>query len=370
MLKVALLGDIAFFGRFCVRNNPKTQQYFRNIKVYLSQFDLIVGNLEAPFVESARGAFGKSATVKSHPSNIELLKYLGITHVNLANNHIGDFGMKGCEHTIALLEKANIGWFGVQGKQSEVSTGGEKLALLGYCSYNTNPSPIRKRGISALNYLKVHDVVNAMRNNELRGFLNILAVHSGREHVHMPSYDDVLFARRLAKMFDYVYYGHHPHVVQGKEAVCGSAIFYSLGNFVFDDVYTPRDPDKPLVEMTEANKTGAIGELHVDQGKVVSSKVTPVYLGLGHMSVGDEVDNFEIAEIDGYLGDVGSSAYEQRRSKALQKFADGRRQMRDLKWYLRRLNLNSVGIIFKAKQNSLLYKREFSSKLGSLRSGS
>ncbi|PJA92516.1 MAG: hypothetical protein CO133_02800, partial [Candidatus Komeilibacteria bacterium CG_4_9_14_3_um_filter_37_5] len=32
--------------------------------------------------------------------------------------------------------------------------------------------------------------------------------------------------------------GHHPHVVQGKEKYRGKYIFYSLGNFVFDQYFS------------------------------------------------------------------------------------------------------------------------------------
>ena len=74
----------------------------------------------------------------------------------------------------------------------------------------------------------------------------------------MPSSDDVKFARHLANQFNYVYYGHHPHVIQGFERVNKSTIFYSLGNFIFDDVYTSKDKEKPLIALSESNKTGGI----------------------------------------------------------------------------------------------------------------
>ena len=48
-MKIALLGDIAMFGRYCIKNNPKLFAELESVKKYLSQFDIVVGNLEAPF---------------------------------------------------------------------------------------------------------------------------------------------------------------------------------------------------------------------------------------------------------------------------------------------------------------------------------
>ena len=362
-MRIALLGDIAPFGRYCLAKNPDLLDQFVSVRNFLSKFDLVIGNLEAPFTVSEKPIGGKSATVKAHPANIGLLTALGITHVTLANNHIGDFGFSAYEHTKSCLEEAGIAWFGTEGKQIDIEHGGEKIALLGFCSYNTNPSGIPVGRIDGLNYLDSQAVFSAVKRNASNGFLSILSVHSGQEHVHMPSSDDVCFARSLTGIADYVYYGHHPHVVQGHERVSGSAIFYSLGNFLFDDVYTLRDPKKPLVALSEANKTGAIGTVEINNGKIIDIGVTPIYLGADQVFVGDAVQKFDIATYDSLLATAGTLEYNQKRNSVIRAFIDGRRELRDFMWYLRRLNLNSVGIIFKARKNARLYHRAFASKL-------
>jgi len=362
-MKIALLGDIAPFGRYCLAEHPGLVAQFASVRDYLTQFDLVIGNLEAPFVLNDRAIGGKSATIKTHPANVRLLTSLGVTHVTLANNHIGDFGRGGYERTKTCLEKAGIEWFGTEGKQIHIEQGGEKIALLGFCSYNTNPSPVPAASGGGLNYLDAQAAQDAVRGNASDGFLSILAVHSGQEHVHMPSSDDVRFARGLADLADYVYYGHHPHVVQGHERVAGSAIFYSLGNFVFDDVYTLRDPDKPLITLSEANKTGAIGIVEICNGQIVDMGVMPIYLGSDELLIGDAVPVFDMAVYDTHLATAGTPEYDQNRASVIRAFIDSRRELRDLKWYMRRLNLNSVGIILKARKNARLYREVFASKL-------
>jgi poly-gamma-glutamate synthesis protein (capsule biosynthesis protein) len=324
---------------------------------------LVVGNLETPFATDEPPISGKSATIKADPVNIALLSALGISHVTLANNHIGDFGQRAYERTKACLDEAGIGWFGTEGKQITLDLCGEKIALLGFCSYNTNPSPVAARTGKGLNYLDVEDVCKALGDNAVHGYLSILAVHSGQEHVHMPSSDDVAFARGLARKYDYVYFGHHPHVIQGHETIGRSAIFYSLGNFVFDDVYTPRDPDEPLIRLSEANKTGGIGTLEISDGCIVGSGVIPIYMAPERMLIGEEVSSFDINMFNGHLADAGTPEYDARRSSTVAEFISGRIEMRNLKWYMRRLNLNSVGIILKARKNTRLYRKAFSTKL-------
>ena len=362
-MKIALLGDIAPFGRFCMAEHPERLEQLQSVSAYLSQFDLVIGNLETPFALNERPISGKSATIKAHPDNVALLTALGITHLSLANNHIGDFGRSAYERTKDILDKANIGWFGTEGKQIDITCCGEKISLLGYCSYNTNPSPVVSGSVSGLNYLEVEQVLTSIKRNASNEHLSILTVHSGQEHVHMPSSDDVRFARGLASVADYVYYGHHPHVVQGHERVGGSAIFYSLGNFLFDDVYTPRDPANPLITLSEANKTGAIGTIEIRNGKIVDMSITPTYLGVHEVQVGDDVSDFDMSVYDTQLAHAGTPAYDRTRASAIRAFIDSRRELRDLKWYLRRLNLNSVGIILKARKNARLYRDVFASKL-------
>ena len=51
------------------------------------------------------------------------------------------------------------------------------------------------------------------------------------------------------------------------------------------------------------------------------------------------------------------------RMKKISNYIEGRHKLRDLNWYLSRLNLNSIGILYKAKINSSRYKKEFSTKI-------
>ncbi len=179
----------------------------------------------------------------------------------------------------------------------------------------------------------------------------------------MPSSEEVKFARKIAQDFNYIYYGHHPHVIQGFEEIKGSALFYSLGNFIFDDVFTPRDTYKPLIKLSRHNKTGIIGEVEIQNNKIIKCNSTPIYMSDESMKIDDEIDDVDLDAYNSILKDAGSKEYDQKRANTIQDFLNSRRQMRDFKWYLRRLNLNSIGILLKAKQNLRLYQKHFISKI-------
>ena len=366
-MKIALLGDIAPFGRYCLHNNPEALSQFDELRESLRGHDLVIGNLETPFVDGERAAGSKSAHIYAHPESIELLKYLGVTHVTLANNHIGDFGLAGFSRTKALLEKSGIGWFGAENRSLRLEVAAEKISLHGYCSLNTNPASLRLGKSEMLNILDVDRVTLAMERDRRDGYLSILAVHSGQEHVHMPSSEDVEFARGLALQFDYIYYGHHPHVVQGAEKVESSLLFYSLGNCVFDDVYTARDNQRPLVRLSEANRTGVIATVEISNGQVGDWSLAPIYLGSDRVSTSRNVRGFEMCIYNSLLAKAGTDQYEKNRSKAIWTYIGSRRALRDLKWYWSRLNMNSIGIIWAARRNAIMHHAVFTSKLSKLK---
>jgi gamma-polyglutamate biosynthesis protein CapA len=355
-MRIALLGDIAFFGKYSVEENPGVYDYFREVAEYLRGFDHVVGNLETPLAEPGTRPYGsKSAHIRAHPANVALLQFLGIDVVNLSNNHIWDYGLEGYRRTLGELERAGIPFFGVEGRQLELRGEAAAVALHGYCSWNTNPLGVSRRGGPGIDPLEVNGVKRRLRENAAAGLLNVVSVHSGQEHVNYPSRDDIRMAREFAEVCPYVYYGHHPHVLQGCEERDGSVIAYSLGNFCFDDVYTPRS-DQPLLRQTDNNRAGAILEIEVRGGSVAGHRMTPVYAGPSSLRVGVEAVGQQLAGYSRAL-DEEEPGYTARRDGLIREFLDGRKTMRDLRWYLARLNLNSVGVLARARYNQRQYDR-------------
>ena len=365
-MKIALVGDIGLFGRFCLKENDALEDYFSDVKSLFSQYDIVVGNLETPFVEKVTPYGVKSAHIFSKTDNIKLLEYLGFDYLNLANNHIYDFGFESYELTKKLLGKAGIQYFGVEGKQCLVNIDGEKVALHGYCSYNTNPQKMTLRDTCGINTLDVDLLTSNMSRNYQNGYFNIVSIHSGQEHVNYPSLDDIELARKLADKMPYVYYGHHPHVIQGVEIQNDSVLAYSLGNFCFSDVFTKKS-DEPLVVQSENNKTGLILSLELTGNRVKSSESIPIYMGKDKLYVGhSDLQTLGLGiDLEGYSAalNMDRNEYQSMRNQQIIQFINSRKQMRNLHWYIKRLNWNSVKQIFQARQNAKKYYLHVKSKL-------
>ena len=277
-MKIALLGDIAFFGKFDISSNKSIKKYFAGVAEYLHSFDYVIGNFETPLLAGGHTYGYKSAYIKAHPENVDLLSYLNVGLVNLANNHIFDYGLEGYASTLELLQKNNIRYFGVEDKTEFLEDSNNKIALHGYCCYSTNPVGVFTGKGVGINRLNISDVINNFKKKKKKGYFNVVSFHLGQEHVNYPNYDHMIMARQLAQICPYVFYGHHPHVLQGIEKVNDAVIAYSLGNFCFDDVYTPKS-SKPLIKQTENNKSAIILSLEFADGQITGYEPIGIFVG-------------------------------------------------------------------------------------------
>ena len=185
-----------------------------------------VGNFEATVpnnhVQTENFKFGFSVDKK----HLNALGEFGFEYLSLANNHSFDFGEK-----VFVESKDNLSDFTVFGHPSEVSfdsltyipLGKQKLGVLAlHATHNLPEGELLK---------KVIDELTANSDEQ------IAYIHWGEEYKLTHNN----FQENLAKMLvdsgiDAVI-GHHPHVVQDIDIYKNKLIFYSLGNFIFDQYF-------------------------------------------------------------------------------------------------------------------------------------
>jgi poly-gamma-glutamate synthesis protein (capsule biosynthesis protein) len=80
--------------------------------------------------------------------------------------------------------------------------------------------------------------------------LVIVEMHWGTEYEHQFSRRQQEIARKLVDNGADIIIGHHPHVVQGMEIYGNKPIFYSLGNFIFDQYFSPDTQEELGVKIT------------------------------------------------------------------------------------------------------------------------
>lgn len=355
-MKIALLGDIALFGKYDINKNPDVYVYFEEVAKLLGKFDYVIGNLETPFTKKNSSMVCKSAHIKTDYNNVNLLKYLNIGIVNLANNHLFDYGVNGYKSTLEILEENGINYFGIENKQVYLEN--EKVVLSGFCCYSSNASGYYKNNSKyGVNILDGNIFEKTIKSNNEKGYLNIVSVHFGDEHLHYPRYEHIKLARKVAKHTPYIFYGHHPHVIQGVEMYENALIAYSLGNFCFDDVYT-KQSSVPKVRQTQENKESFILSLEIEANELKHYEIIPIYDNNSKIIV--DVSNSEILnkiyEYTRYLN-LDEDTYKQTRQCKLNEYLFKRKSMRNVKWYIERLNYNSAGMLIKAKINLIEYKK-------------
>ncbi len=345
-MKIALVGDIALFGKNTSQNKDYPNR-FKPIKEILDRCDYVIGNLETPLTNYDRTIGGKSAYIKGTPEDIELLEYLGISHVSLANNHMFDYGQKGLEDTIKLLEDHHIGWYGINGKKAVIEKENDRIALLGYCCYSTNG-----KGMGIVNILDPGNIENEL--NEIKQMLPIVSMHWGEEHVHYPNYDHVETARKLCKSRQIVIHGQHPHVIQGIEKINESLITYSLGNFCFDDVYTSKSKE-PLIKLSQDNQESFVLILDTEGSILKKYEIIPFsFAGQQYQTdqkIGEKIEKWSELLLK------EKEVFKKEREEALTAYLNTRKAGRDLEWYLKRLNPESAKMILSSRNNQKEYTR-------------
>lgn len=168
---------------------------------------------------------------------VDELKPLPICAVNLANNHIADYGPAVTQFTIDRLSE-RYPTFGAgtgQGFHRRVcEIDGVRLGFASYCLPDTSPlyADADRPGPMPLTLETACDDLRQLRPHAQ---YCIALTHWGDEWYHYPKPQLVSLARQLVDAgFDLVV-GSHSHSVQGYERYKGRFIFYSLGNFYFPD---------------------------------------------------------------------------------------------------------------------------------------
>lgn len=193
--------------------------------------DAVIANLEGTITDEPSVSVSTTSPLvfTFDPRFAPLLHSLGITAVSLANNHALDFGAHGFAQTAAYLDAAGIAHFG-----SPKNTGKLSAVLL-----------VRGRTVCLVGYHALFDpdlsAVAAETQSIKSGCdLTVAFAHWGVEYQHEPTAAQRQEAHALIDAGADVVIGSHPHVVEPVEVYDGRAIFYSLGNFMFDQDFSPQ----------------------------------------------------------------------------------------------------------------------------------
>lgn len=229
-IKILFLGDMMLDRTIRTKGEISGYDYlFSCMKDIFNNHDLVVVNSEGSITNGP--SVSQYAEILSPPSfrftfypdAVRVAKESGIDIFGIANNHIYDFHDEGVYQTQDVLNSLGIKFFG-----SPVDEEYRTLTI----------SPFSKKEIVFIPFNEFYgsfdETISDIRANKDK--MVIVFSHWGDEYV--PASERV---KRWAHSFidegaDLVI-GHHPHVIQESEMYKDKKIYYSLGNFIFDQYW-------------------------------------------------------------------------------------------------------------------------------------
>lgn len=214
-----LVGDLGL-GRYITsvaRVKKDFSWSFRQISPWLNQNDFNLANLESPIIADCPS--GKSGTF-TFCGDPQFLPQLRNFVLNLNNNHILNYGVNGLTQTQAFLPQSFYSNFYVK------KINGISFGFLGY-DFITYPQTDPQIILQKIKLLR--PTVDYL----------IISLHWGNEYLPQPEKWRLNLAHQLIDAGADVIHGHHPHIWQGVETYKDKLIFYSFGNFIFDQSWSP-----------------------------------------------------------------------------------------------------------------------------------
>ena len=238
---IVFTGDIGF-DHYMDRKWEDENLLSEAVLEFFRSADHTCANVEGALIDAvddgSRGVFFHSM----NPEATQVLQKMGADIWSIGNNHTMDAGREGVISTRKIARELGCRTFGAGLNEVEASepvyleeAGGIGMFGVSYMA-ECIPATATEPGIfrwDDLDYI-------AKRIQEVKSRCRwcIVVAHGGEEFTSLPSpYTRDRYLKFLELGADVVV-GHHPHVPENYELLeNGKAIFYSLGNFIFDTNY-------------------------------------------------------------------------------------------------------------------------------------
>ncbi len=232
--KIVFVGDL-MFDRYIRRVFDEKGALFvlGDVRELLQTPDLTVGNLEGPITNAPSVSLGSTVGDTNNmrftfaPPVASTLASFGIDVVTIGNNHIRDFDITGVESTKRFLSASGIRFVGdPSGATREPIVEEINGVKVAFVSYNEFLQGDEDRTLTAIRTAK----------REGSDFVVVLP-HWGEEYIVEPRADVKERALRMSQAGADLIVGTHSHIIGLQEDIAHTRVYYSLGNFVFDQYW-------------------------------------------------------------------------------------------------------------------------------------
>jgi poly-gamma-glutamate synthesis protein (capsule biosynthesis protein) len=297
---ILFLGDI-MTARTIGEKILNGQDPFAKVLTEFKKHDTIVGDIETTIADPSIGqpAANKLYTFNAPIESIAAMKKAGINVAVMANNHTSDYGTDALLDMKKRLEAAGFQTVGAGANVDEAFKPViVEIPLTPYYEDGSSltdteraklaDTPTVRVAIIALNDIEtwitnvgdgkpgsayfdkvlfVSEVQKA--KNDLHADLVVVIPHWGFEYQTTQDPTQTEWAHFFIDNGADLVVGGHPHVIQPSEEYAGKMIYYSLGNFVFD-------------EMDQVSETATLGEMlsvTINASRPVDTTKVTVQLG-------------------------------------------------------------------------------------------
>lgn len=230
-LKVLFVGDI-MLDRNVAREGKSVgaPAMLAGVQDLFDSTDLVVGNLEGTITTNESIAQRDHTVLRFtfDPTFAEAILKGRFDAVSLANNHALDFGEFGYDDTTRYLSQHGVKFFGqpyndAYHLSTSIEVGNMRVCLVGYHS------------LFKSSYTMVVEEIRKVRSTCTKV---VVMPHWGDEYEEKSNDAQKEAAHAFIDAGADLIVGSHPHVVQEVEIYEGKPVFYSLGNFMFDQNFS------------------------------------------------------------------------------------------------------------------------------------
>lgn len=217
----------------------------------IKEYDIAFANLEGPVSERGHNV-GSKFSFRFEPRTLDALRDVGFDIVSSANNHAGDWTYTAFIDTLDHLKTAGILSTGGGHTKIEAETPGiinvrgTKIGFLGFTDVGPNWLEAKddQGGILLANDPRFAEIIS---NAKTQCDFLIISFHWGEEYQEHNARQRTLAHSAIDSGADMII-GHHPHVEQATEWYSNKFIAYSLGNFIFDQYFSPETMQGLVIE--------------------------------------------------------------------------------------------------------------------------
>lgn len=188
--------------------------------------DITLINLENPITEPCERE-PNNKVFCAPPESLEGLLYAGVDIATIANNHTNDHGPAGYESTVAALQGAGI----QPSDETHVVMIDRDGITFGFVGFNL----VRQNKDTVI--WPTEDILAKIRELDPQVDVLIVSFHWGTEFRTHSTYQQREMGHAAIDAGADLIVGHHPHVTEEVEEYNGKLILYSLGNYVFDQLF-------------------------------------------------------------------------------------------------------------------------------------